>query len=132
MGKKHRKMCRILNYFEHFVFISAVSGCVSVFPFASLVGVPVGITSSAVGLKICALTAGIKTYKLIIKKKNKRHDKVVLLAKTKLNAIKVLVSKALINSYINLDKFVSGNNVLIEYEMKEEIENPVTTVEYAI
>ena len=44
----------------------------------------------------------------------------VLLVKTKLNTIEVLVSKALIDSYINHDKFVSINNVLREYnEMKE-------------
>ena len=55
-------------YFEHFlVFIYAVSDCVSISVFASLVAVPVDITSSAGGLTICAITAGIKM--LIIKKK---------------------------------------------------------------
>ena len=43
-----------------------------------------GITSSAIGLKICAITAGIKKYKSIIKEKKKKHDKMVLLAKSKL------------------------------------------------
>ena len=56
-----------------------------------------------------------------------------MLAKTKLNAIKVLISKALIESYINHDDFVSMNNVLREYyEMKVEIKNPKTSVEYTI
>ena len=45
--------------------------CVSIFAFASLVCVPVGITSSAVGLKICAINAGIKKYKSIIKKRRR-------------------------------------------------------------
>ena len=37
--------------------------------------------------------------------------------------LKVLVSQALINSFISHDEFVSVNNVLKEYnEMKEEIE----------
>ena len=55
-------MFRTLNYFEHFlVFVSALSGCVSNFVFASLVGIPVGIASSAVGVKICAIMAGIKS-----------------------------------------------------------------------
>ena len=49
-------------------FISAVSGYVLLFAFASLVGVPAGIASFALGLKICAVTAGIKKDKLIIKK----------------------------------------------------------------
>ena len=42
------------------------------------------------------------------------HDRIVLLAKTELNTIKVLISKALINSYINHDEFVSVNNMLRE------------------
>ena len=58
----------------------------------------------------------------IIKKKEKKHDKIVLLAKSKLNTIEVLISKALINSYISHDKFVLVNVVLREYDnMKEEI-----------
>ena len=40
--------------------------------FASLLGIPTGITISGIGLKICAITAGIKKYKPIIKKKKKR------------------------------------------------------------
>ena len=51
--------------------------------FASLVDVPIGITSSAIGLKICATTAGIKKYKSIFKKK--KRDKMVFLAKSKLD-----------------------------------------------
>ena len=41
------------------------------------------------------IAAGIKKYKSIIKKKKKKHDKIVLLAKSKLNGIEVLISKAL-------------------------------------
>ena len=56
-----------------------------------------------------------------------------MLQKDKLNAIEVLISKALINSYISRDEFVSINNVLREYyEMKEEIKNSETSVEYTI
>ena len=73
MSEKHKKVRMALNYFEHFViFISAVSGCVSISPFGSLVGIPVGITSSAVGLKIFVISSGIKNYKSIIKKKKAR------------------------------------------------------------
>ena len=54
---KHKRVFRPLNYTKHFiVFISAVSGYVSISAFASLVSVPVGIASSAVGIKICAIT----------------------------------------------------------------------------
>ena len=47
--------------------------------FASLVGIPIGITSSVIGLKIYAITAGIKQYKSIIQKNKKKHDKIILL-----------------------------------------------------
>ena len=54
-------------------------------------------------------------------------------AKSKLNTIEFLISKALLDSYLNHDEFVSINNVLREYnEMKEEIKNPENATEYAI
>ena len=49
------------------------------------------------------------------RKRKKNYDKIVLSEKTKLNTIKVLISKALSNSYINHDEFVSVNNMLREY-----------------
>ena len=59
-----------------------------------------GITSSAIGLKICVITAGIKKYKSIIKKKKKKQHKNLSLAKSKLNSIEVSISKALIDSNV--------------------------------
>ena len=92
MSEKHKTLCRDLNYFEHFIiFDSALSSCVSISVFASLIGVFVGIASSAVESKVCAITAEIRMYNSIIKKKKKKHDKMVLLAKTKLNTTEVLV-----------------------------------------
>ena len=116
MSRKHKKVCTTLNYIEHFLILaSTITGCISISAFASLIGIPIGITSSAIGLKICAITAGIKKYKSIIKKKKKKHDKIVLLAKSKLNSIEVLISKALIDSVISHDEFVLINSVLKEY-----------------
>ena len=91
--------------------------------------VPVGVASSALRSKICAIAAGIKKYNLVIKKKRKRHDKVLLLAVTKLNIIEVSISKALIDTHISPGEFASANNVLKEYnEMKEEIKNSENVV----
>ena len=54
----------------------------------------------------------------------KKHDKILLIAKSKLNSIEVLISMALTESVISLDEFVLINNVLQEYnEMKDEIKN---------
>ena len=55
-------------------------------------------------------------------KKKKKHDKIVLLAKSKLNSIEALISKALINSNISHEEFVLIKNMLKEYDhMRVEI-----------
>ena len=48
MSKKHKKVCRVLNYTDHsLIVISTITGCISISAFASLVDIPIGITSSA-------------------------------------------------------------------------------------
>ena len=67
MSKKYKKVYMALNYIEQLLFLaSAVSRCVSISAFTSLVNIPIGIVSSAVVLKIGAITTGIKKHKLII------------------------------------------------------------------
>ena len=74
MSKKHKKVSTILNYTEHFLILaSAITGCVSISAFASLVGILIEISSSAVGSKICTVTAGITKYKSMIKKKKEKR-----------------------------------------------------------
>ena len=64
MSKKHKKVCRFLNYIDHsLIVISTITGCISFSVFASLVVILIGITSSAIGLKICIIAGGIKKYK---------------------------------------------------------------------
>ena len=51
-SEKYKKTCKYLNYVEHLLILaSAVTSCVLISAFASLVAIPVGITSSAVGIK---------------------------------------------------------------------------------
>ena len=134
MSEKYKKTCKYLNYVENMLILSlTITDCVSISAFPWLVCVSVGITSSAMGIKICAINEGLEEYKSIIKKKNKKHDKIVLVVKNKLNTIQALVSKALIDSYISHNEFISVNNVLTEYnKTKEEIKEPETSVEYTI
>ena len=123
MNKKHRKVCTTLNYIEHILIMtSTITGCISISTFASLLGIRIGIASSAIGLKISAIAEGIRKFRSIITKKRKRHNKIVLLGKSKINRIEVLISKALLDSTISHNEFVLINNLLKEYkEMKEEI-----------
>ena len=97
-----------------------VTGCVSISASASLVGISSGIASFANRIKICTITAVIKKYKALIKKKKKRHNEIAFLAKPRLNTVDILISKALFDSCINHNKFVSIKNVLKEYDNKKE------------
>ena len=82
ISKKHQKVCRVLNFTDHFLILaSVITGCVSISAFASLVGVAIGITISAIGLKIFSITAGIKKNdnfnnfnNSIIKRKNRKRN----------------------------------------------------------
>ena len=68
--------------------------------------------------------AGIKKYKSINKKIKKKHNKIIYLAKSKLNSIEVLISKDLTDSNISHNELVLINNVMTEfYDMKEKINN---------
>ena len=110
---------KILNYIEPLlILVSTVIEYVPISAFASLVGIPVVIASFALGIKMFAKTAVIKKYNSIINKEKKKHDKIALLAKIKLNSGEILISKALVNS-------ISVNNILKEYDdMKEKFKNP--------
>ena len=132
MSEEYKKTCKYLNYVEYLLILaSVITVFVSISAFSSLVSVPVSMTSSVVGIKVCAIIARIKKYKSIVKKMKKKYDKIVQLGKDKLNTIEVLISKAAINSCISHDKFFSVNNILREYnEMKKEIKNPESSVEY--
>ena len=73
---KHKKVCTTLTYIEHFLILaSTITGCISIYAFASLIVIPVVITSSPIRLKICAICARIKNFKSIIKNKKKRMIK---------------------------------------------------------
>ena len=68
--KKHKRFSATLNYIKQLLTLtSVVAGCVSISAFASMVVILIGITSSAVGLRMCAVNAEIKKYESIINKK---------------------------------------------------------------
>ena len=87
ISKKYKKVCATLSYIEHFLILgSTVTGCISNSAFAFLVAISIRISSCSIGLKICTITAAIKKYKPPIKKEKNRPDRIVLLAKSKLNS----------------------------------------------
>ena len=95
MSRKHKKVCAALIIFNNFLFqFSAITGSILVSSFASLLVIPIRITSSAIELKNYAITTGVKKYNSIFQKQKMKHDKIVLLTKSELNNIEVLISKA--------------------------------------
>ena len=73
MTEKHKRVFKALYYFKLFlIFIPAASGCISIFEFASLTGVPVGTTSFAIGLKIVQSLQKLKSTSEISRKKIKK------------------------------------------------------------
>ena len=89
--KSTQRFFTTLNYIEHFLILaSTINGCISISTFASLCGIPKEFTSSAIKLKIYAITAEVKMYKTITKrKKKKKHDKTVFLEKSKWDSVEV-------------------------------------------
>ena len=99
MSKKYKAFNSVLKYIGYLLMlISMVTGSVSTSAFASLVGIPI-------------ITAGTKKWGSIIKKKKKKHDQILSLAKSKLNSVEVFISKALIDSNISYDEFFLTNDV---------------------
>ena len=72
MGKTYKNAWATINFIEHYLILaSAITGCISISASAFLLGIPMGITSSAMGLKIYAIATGIKKYISIIKNRKR-------------------------------------------------------------
>ena len=66
-ARSTKNFVKILIYIEHFlIFASAITRCVLITAFASLVGFYIGMTSSAIGLKIWAITAALTVHILVV------------------------------------------------------------------
>ena len=76
------------------IVLSAATGGLSIISFTSIVGAPVGIASASVILVLPLTTGIIKKSLSITRNKKKMHDKILMLAKSKLNSIETLVSQA--------------------------------------
>ena len=98
------------------IVLSATTGGVSIFSFTSVIGAPVGIASASFTL-IFSLTTGIvKKLLNITRNKKKKHDKILMLAKSKLNSIETLISKALNDMDISHEEFITILNEKDKYE----------------
>ena len=88
---------------------------VSIISFTSIIGAPVGVASAS-------LTTGIvkKLLNITRKKKKKKHDKILTLAKSELNSIDTLISQALIDMDISHEEFITILKEKDRYEMMKD------------
>ena len=121
-----KKLSKHVAVFDHIdqalIVLSAASSGVSIISFTTIVGAPVGIASASFTL-IFSLTTGIvKKLLNITRNKKKKHDKILMLAKSKLNSIETLVSQALIDMEISHEEFITILKEKDKYEkMKDNL-----------
>ena len=111
-SKKLSKYVTSFDYIDKvLIVLSATSGWVSIISFTTIVGASVGIASASFTL-IFSLTTGIvKELLNITRNKKKKHDKILILAKSKLNTIETPISQALIDLEISHEEFLTILNM---------------------
>ena len=87
------------------ITLSASFGTLSIASYATVVGIPAGITGASLTLIFTITTGVVKTLLNITRKKKKKHNKIIALARSKLNIIENLISQALIDFEITHEKF---------------------------
>ena len=100
------KYITIFDYIDKtLIILSATSGGVSIISVISIVGLPVEIASASFTLIFSVAKEIIKILLKITRNKKKKHDNILMLAKSKLNSIEILMSKALNDMEISHEKF---------------------------
>ena len=104
--KKLSKYNTVFDYINKILIVlSTTTGGVSIISFTSIVGAPAGIASVSFTLIFSLTTGIIKKLLSITRNKKKKHDKILMLAKSKLNSTETSVSQALIDMEISHEEF---------------------------
>ena len=123
MRKKLSKYIYFFYYFDKsLIVLSVTSGGVSIASCATVIEVPIGITSASLTLAFSLCTGLTKKLLKATRNKKKKHNKIVMLARSKLNSIESKISEALINNQINHEDFITIINEKKNYgDLKESI-----------
>ena len=126
--KKLNKYLVRFDYLDKiFITLSASFGTLSIASYASVVGIPAGITGASLTLVFTLVTGISKSLLNLTKKRKKKHNKIIVLVKNKLNTIDTLLSSALNDSKISHEEF---SNIITEANIYENIkENVKNTIE---
>ena len=123
MSKRLSKYIASFEYFDKsLIVLSVTTGSISIASFATVIGAPVGIISASFSLAFSISTGIIKKLLKTTRNKKKKHNKIVMLARSKLNSIESKISEALINNEISHEDFMTIINEEKKYrELKESI-----------
>ena len=104
-----KNLCMYIASFEYFnksfIFLSVLPGSISIALLVSVIGVPSGIIGASCGFTFSVTSGFVKKFLKTIRNKNKNHNKIVMLVRSKLNSIERKISEALINNEISHEDF---------------------------
>ena len=124
--KKIRKYIVAFDYADKlFITLSASFGTLSIVSNAVVVGIPVGIAGASLIVIFTITTGVVKKILNITRKKKKKHNKIITLAKNKLNIIETLISQALIDFDISHEEF---SKIIYEKNNYEQIKDNIRSV----
>ena len=123
MSKRLSKYIASFDYFDKsLIVLSVTTGSISIASFATVIGAPVGMMSASCSLAFSITTGFVKKFLKTTRNKKKKHNKIVMLARSKLNSIESKISEALINNEISHEDFMTILNEEKKYrELKESI-----------
>ena len=125
--KKNSKYIVAFDYADKlFITLSASFGTLSIASYATVVGIPAGITGASLTLIFTITTGVVKTLLNITRKKKKKHNKIIALARSKLNIIENLISQALIDFEITHEEF---SKIIYEKNNYEQIIDNIKSVD---
>ena len=121
--KKLNKYIVSFDYLDKiFIILSASFGTLSIASHATVIGIPVGIAGASLTLIFTISTGVNKSLLRVTKKRKKKHNKIIALAKSKLNTIDTLLSSALNDSKISHEEFT---NIITEKNTYENIKENI-------
>ena len=123
-----KKLCKNIAAFDYagkmLIVLSASFGTLRIVSHATVVGIPVGLAGASLTIVLSLTTGIVKKLLNVTRKKNKKPNKIVMLAKSKVNSIETLMSQALIDLDICHEEFKTIVNEKEKYDqMKESIRN---------
>ena len=111
MSKRLSKYIASFDYFDKpLIVLSVTTGSISVASFATVIGAPVRMASASFSLAFSISTGILQKLLKTTRNKKKKHSKIVIIARTKLNSMESKVSKALINNEISHEDFMTITN----------------------